>query len=94
MNYDLLKQKMDKFFSETTSEILVSEFEKMGYTFVNSAVEYKDAKSYIVEICERRHKPSFWEKMLNKNSNDKTQDFKKFEVFFYVKYFSLCKIAI
>ncbi len=34
MNVELLKQKMKEFFDNVDPEYLISEFERMGYTFV------------------------------------------------------------
>ena len=38
MNTQLLKAKMDAFFANVSPEYLVTEFEKMGYTFIDSDI--------------------------------------------------------
>lgn len=46
MNTALLKAKMDKFFAEVSPEYLVKEFEKMGYTFIDSDINWEPPKNY------------------------------------------------
>ena len=46
MNTALLKAKMDKFFAEVSPEYLVKEFEKMGYTFIDSDVNWEQPENY------------------------------------------------
>jgi hypothetical protein len=89
MNHELLKQKMDKFFSETSSEYLISRFEKLGYSFIDINYHYDvvDANEDIEIInvnCEE--KPS-WLSNLFRLNKKKKQNLDKFEVF-------LCKLAI
>lgn len=33
MNYDLLKEKMDKYFNETSAEEIIAKFQALGYVF-------------------------------------------------------------
>jgi hypothetical protein len=53
MNTALLKAKMDKFFAEVSPEYLMKEFEKMGYTFIDSNINWVPLKNYNLEedIC-------------------------------------------
>ena len=41
MNMELLKAKMNAFFANVYPEYLVEEFEKLGYEFVESDIEWK-----------------------------------------------------
>ena len=54
MNTTLLKAKMDKFFAEVSPEYLVKEFEKMGYTFIDSDINWEPPKNYnlVTDGCE------------------------------------------
>lgn len=54
MNTALLKAKMDKFFAEVSPEYLVKEFEKMGYTFIDSDINWEPPKNYslVTDNCE------------------------------------------
>lgn len=88
MNHELLKQKMDKFFSETSSDYLVSRFEQLGYSFININYQYAIANIEDIEIvnpqCE--DKPSWLSNLFRPNKNI-NQNLDKFEVF-------LCKLAL
>lgn len=90
MNYELLKQKMDKFFSETSSQDLVSKFEELGYSFIESKYKYTPVHQYEnVEVidCRDCKNNSNWLSKLFKSNKNKKQNLDKFEVF-------LCKLAI
>ena len=39
MNVELLKSKIQSYFSSTTAEQIVAEFSKLGYTFIENDVE-------------------------------------------------------
>ncbi|MCC6185670.1 MAG: hypothetical protein IT256_00815 [Chitinophagaceae bacterium] len=54
MNTALLKAKMDKFFADVSPEYLVKEFEKMGYTFIDSDINWEPPKNYnfVTNNCE------------------------------------------
>ena len=83
MNHELLKQKMDRFFIETSSESLVSEFEALGYSFVDSEIAYNCPEGYrTIYLAQHSNNTSVWRNFLNKFSNtEKNQDLNKFEVF-------------
>ncbi len=83
MNHALLKQKMDKFFNDTSSESLVSEFEALGCRFVESEIAYNFPEGYqTIYLARNSSKTSIWNNLLNKFSNtEKNQDLNKFEVF-------------
>ena len=89
MNYELLKQKMDKFFSETSSEELISKFEKLGYTFIESKYQYKLVQHYeTIEVLDKKDCDSRdWLSRLFRQNKNKNKNLDKFEVF-------LCKIAL
>jgi hypothetical protein len=55
MNTALLKAKMDKFFAEVSPEYLVKEFENMGYTFIDSDINWEPPQNYnlITSNCEQ-----------------------------------------
>ena len=46
MNMELLKAKMNAFFANVSPEYLVEEFEKLGYEFVESDIEWKYPNEY------------------------------------------------
>lgn len=89
MNHELLKQKMDKFFSETSSEYLVSRFEKLGYSFIDINYHYDVANNNKeIEIINVRYEEkSSWLSNLFRINKNKNKNLDKFEVF-------LCKLAI
>lgn len=60
MNVQLLKSKMDSFFAEVSPEYLVSEFEKMGYSFIECEIPWNKVPQYQAAICEFEEKPSWW----------------------------------
>lgn len=89
MNHELLKQKMDKFFSETSSEYLVSRFEKLGYSFIEINYHYDvaDTNEDIEIINAHCEEKSSWLSNLFRPNKNKKQNLDKFEVF-------LCKLAV
>lgn len=54
MNTALLKAKIDKFFAEVSPEYLVNEFEKLGYTFIDTDINWESPESYnlVIDNCE------------------------------------------
>lgn len=88
MNYDLLKKRMDKFFEKATPDQLVSKFEKLGYTFIDTTYHYLPIKYYDdIKVLNRPNqdiKPKWFKKYVSK---EKMQNLDKFEVF-------LCNIVI
>jgi hypothetical protein len=66
MNYEYLKNKMDKFFSETDPSETVKRFEKMGYSFTDCPVIHWDVIAPIsidnLFICHQLvHKKHWYE---------------------------------
>lgn len=43
MNYKAIKERMDKFLSETTAEYLMKQFEDLGYSFIKTNIPYTDS---------------------------------------------------
>lgn len=90
MNYELLKQKMDKFFEETSSDYLVSKFENLGYTFIDidyggdSSTSFIDINDVNIINVNCEEKPSWYSisNLLGLNNKNKKQNLDKFEVFF------------
>jgi hypothetical protein len=46
MNVELIKSKMEAFFAKTTSQEIISDFEEMGYTFVDIDFEWVEIPTY------------------------------------------------
>ena len=53
MNYEFLKQKMDKLFSETSPEEFIKKYEAKGYAFIPIKYSYVNSinDSYNIRIC-------------------------------------------
>lgn len=52
MNTELLKAKMGHFFANVSPDYLINEFEKMGYTFIDSDVNWVSSGSYEL-LCSK-----------------------------------------
>lgn len=88
MNHALLKQKMDKFFRETTSGYLVSRFEKLGYSFIDINYQFTTLNTEKIEIVNKNYEDkSSWLSNLFKQNKNNNQNLDKFEVFY-------CKLAV
>lgn len=88
MNYELLKQRMDKFFEETTPANLISKFEKLGYSFIDEKLKYSQTQQFEkVEVLDTKDLKYNWFESLFKHNKNKKQNLDKIEVF-------LCKIAL
>lgn len=91
MNYELLKGKMDKFFSETSTEELIKKYEKLGYNFVDTKYSYQDTEvfkpiGHMNFICDPNWiKPRIpWYHFNKQSCNDlQTKNLELFEVFLY-----------
>jgi len=85
MNYELLQERMHKFFQETTPDEIVSKFEALGYVFVDSKYKYNQLQVYEkVGILGLKERSNWLENILNQN-NRKNLD--KFGGFF-------CKLVV
>lgn len=89
MNHELLKQKMDKFFNETSPEYLVSRFEKLGYSFIdtNYHCDIANVNEYINIINTHDQVKYSWLPNIFSQNKNKNKNLDKFEVF-------LCKLAL
>ncbi len=64
MNYEFLKQKMDKLFSQTPSENFVGKYEAKGYQFIDVKYAYNTTPdqgyNIIITECVQVIKKSRW----------------------------------
>ncbi len=88
MNYEFLKQKMDRFFKETSAEDLIERFEKRGYIFIDVKCKYEPTPTYNVQIKQKKEQVETqnWLSKIFKSQNN-TNNLDNIEVF-------LCKLAL
>lgn len=80
MNVQLLKAKMQSFLSNVTAKELISDFEDLGYSFVDTniswpSVTFFDTDNYVSILSENKHWYRFIYKSTQKNLNKVTPDF-------------------
>jgi hypothetical protein len=88
MNYDFLKQKMDRYFNETSPEVLVENLEKRGYIFIDAKCKYEPIVTYNTQLkksLEEKQNRSWFSKLFKSQNNNDNLD--NIEVF-------LCKLAL
>jgi len=74
MNIELLKAKIDTFFSQVSPEFLVEEFEKMGYSFIETDIPWSVMPQYKASVCETSEPPPFWKRMFTKEKHEKCKN--------------------
>ncbi len=88
MNYEFLKQKMEKYFSDTAPETLVENLEKRGYIFIDVKCKYEQVPTYNVQLKQEKEQGETqnWLSKIFKSQNN-TNNLDNIEVF-------LCKLAL